>query len=402
MGTVEAEDFLTTLLADEVTAAPAQAQTVCHFTVKSFVLKVLLDKAATVVPTHDVMPVLKCVRLEVHPERLRLVATDLELSILATTTLISVHTPGVVVFPARRLLDILKSADDGDVTIKVTGTTATITIGRACWTLRLPGGEDYPPMPQITEAGITHVERAEFTTALLAVRYAACRDPNRASLNMIEISGGNMTACDGSRFQQARIADFPVDLRIPIGAVDDLLRLLKLGDQDTIGVGQSDHHLIFSFGPDLFIANKIAAAFPDLEAMLLRPAQDNKHPLTVDRTELLRAIKRVRITADAESSAIALMVGAGSGGAPVELIVSARDKFGNASSEPLEAGWAGPARTIVVNHGYLTDLITAAGTDTLTFRLGADTKTRKSAVLLDDGAGRVGVVQQMLSDWVGQ
>ncbi len=57
----------------------------------------------------------------------------------------------------------------------------------------------------------------------------------------------------------------------------------------------------------------------------------------------------------------------------------------------------------MVNHAYLADLIGAHPGVTLHFRLGEDNRTRKSPVLLsDDETGTIGVVQQMLADWVGQ
>jgi DNA polymerase III subunit beta len=366
------------------------------FTAKKFVLRLLLERAATVVPNRDVMPVLKHFQFEVSPTRLRVVATDTELSMIATTPLVQVTQPGTAVFPARKMLDILREADDGDISVHVQAGTARIHIGRTTWNLKLLGGEDYPPLPSIAEVTFTATDRAAFAKALQAVRYAACKDANRASLMMIDVSDGRMTACDGARFQQAAVASFPFSFQIPIGAVDDLLKLLRATDLPDIHIGESPHHLIFRFGTDLFVISKLVARFPDMEGLLLRPALANRHQLELDRADLLTAVKRVRITADPETSAIGLLV------APDQLTVSARDKFGNYANEAITASWAGPGRTLVVNHAYLTDLIGATSAATLRFCLGDDTKTRKAPLLLrDDEANTIGVVQQMLGDWIG-
>ena len=55
------------------------------FTAKRLILAALVDKAISVVPTRDVMPVLKHFLVQVAPGRLQMAATDLELSVLAST-----------------------------------------------------------------------------------------------------------------------------------------------------------------------------------------------------------------------------------------------------------------------------------------------------------------------------
>ncbi len=402
--TVDGRAFIADLLSDgaKPAPAPARAGAAVEFTVRRFVLQQLLDKAATVIPSRDVMPVLKNFQIEVTHARLRIVATDLELSMISTTDLVDVAHPGVIVMPARKMLDIVREAEhDAQVHVRVEagtgGATAAVTIGRTTWNLRLQSGLDYPPMPEITDVTFTTVDRAAFAAGLASVRYAACKDANRASLMMIDVNNGRMTACDGSRFQQATVPDLPFSCQIPIGAVDDLVKLLRNPDVETIRIGHSDNHIIFTFGADVFIVNKLFAPFPDMEALLLRPALENRHTLSVDRTELLTAIKRIRINADPETSAIALAL------QPGKVTVQARDKFGNTAAETVDADWEGPERTIVVNHQFLTDMVGPYDGTTCTFFLGEDTRARRSPLLLrNDDAGTVGVVQQMLADWVGQ
>jgi DNA polymerase-3 subunit beta len=368
--------------------------TTIEFTLKKFVLQALLEKAITVVPTRDVMPVLKCFQFQIDPQRLRIVASDMEMTLIATTALISVTRPGTAVFPARKLLDIVKSADDADVHIRITGTTARIVIGAASWVLQLQGGYDYPPMPAIGDAAFHRVDKKTFIEAITAVRYAASRDPSRTSLNIIDIRDGKLTACDGTRIQQIRINGLPLEMRLPINAVDDLLRLLKITDVDTIDIGQSDTKLIFKLGSDVFIVSKLRANFPDMEATMLRPAMENKHSIIIGRDDLINAIKRIRITADDGSSAITLTIGADT------LTIAARDKTGNEATEPVIISYIGPSFTLCLNHKYLADMISAYPGPQLEFRLGTDTKTRRAPILLrDQDTGFYAVIQQMQMDW---
>ena len=391
--------LLDSLLADDTLPTTPDTPTTAvtlHLSIHKFILRILLDKAATVVPTRDVMPTLKCVHLHAAEGRLRVTATDTELSMICTTPMVTIHTAGTAVFPARKMLDILRQAADNDVTIRVTGTTAQISIADATWTLTLPGGHDFPRMPAITDATFaTAVDRPRLLHALSAARYAASRDANRPSLNILDIRNARITACDGSRLQQVATDPLPFDLRIPIAAVDDLIRLLKACDRDTITIGHDERHLIFQLATDVFIVNKVHAAFPDMEALLLRPALTNRHQLTIDRAALQAAIRRIAINADTDSSAIALTLGTDT------LTITTHDKHGNAAGETLPANYPGPTRTLIVNHQFLTDALAVYTPPICDIRLGDDTATNKTPLLLlDEHTGTSGVVQQMLADWM--
>lgn len=385
-------------LLDAPTAAPAArpvSGVTCELRIKRFVLKEILEKAATVVPTRDVAPVLKNVQVAAKGGRLRVAATDTELSMVASTELVEILVEGTCVLPAKRMLDILKEAGEFDVHLRVSGTNAAITIGRTTWNQVLATGADFPDVSApLGDTVLTAVGREAFAFALGQVRYAACRDANRANLMMISITGDMMTAADGARFARIPTEPLGFDCQIPIDAVDDLLRLLKNHDLDEIHVGQTPTGLIFTFGTDTFIVTTLLAEFPDLEAQWLRPALANKHILTVNRAELLSAIRRVRISADPNTSAIALTLSR-------DLVtVAARDKYRNAATEPVQACWDGPERTLVLNHAYLVDALTHHAGEECTVALGDDTRTRKTPLLLRDAdTGGIAVLQQMNLDW---
>lgn len=393
-----ATDLIDDILNDTnpVTVNAQPVGTTLAFTIRKFLLQVILERCAAVVPTREPMPVLKCVQFTLSAEGLRAVASDTDLSIISRTPLVTVAHPGVAVFPARKMLEIVKEAPDGNVDIRVRNTVASITIGRATWDLILEPGYDFPAISEIAEGTYSTIPRTDLLAALKAVRYAASKDTNRSSLMMIELRGGKLTACDGGRLQQVRLGDLPFAFPIPISAVDILVKLLGQSALDDVAIGETAHHLIFKLGDDVFRVSKLMAAVPDIEAMLLQPALANTHELVVDRDDLLAVIRRVRINADATTSAVGLKLTSGT------LTVAAKDADGNTAQQSIDAAWAGPPRTLVVNHAFLTDLVKANAVTTCVFRLGDDTKTKKTPILLtDDTTGSVGVVQQMNADWVG-
>jgi DNA polymerase-3 subunit beta len=369
------------------------------FETKKFAMQSLLDKAETVRPTRDIVPVLKNFQIEVNddPPQIRVVATDMELSVLASSEVVSVNKPGVGVFPGQRLLELVREANDGDLVVEVDAGIATIRVGRATWTLKLLDGSDYPRLPDTEKVKFVEIDRAKFAQALASVRHAASTEAMRLALMLIDVSEGRMRAADGVRLQQVVLPKWPkaLNFQLPVAAVDTLLRLLRSTDLDRISIGQTPDHLIFRIASDSYIATKLNAEFPDVDTMLLKPALANKHKLTVDREELESAIKRVRVTANPDTYAVVLELSNG------QLVVKSQDTYGNAATEDLDCGWSNGTREIAFNHKHLLDMLSMADVKTCEFMLGDDTKTRRSPLLLlDEKSGLTSVLNQIRLDFI--
>lgn len=397
-----ARSLVERVLADDDTAAPVSpAVDALAFRVKRFVLRLLIERAGRVVPTRESMPVLKNLRFEIISGRLCVTATDTELTMIAATELVDVTTPGTAYFPAKRLADIIRTAEGDTARIVVKGYTATITVGRTTWQLKLATGADWPPTPIVTpDVGQHTIDRVAFLAALNHVRYAAARD-SRTSLMMIDVRDGRMTACDGVRLQQVHAPELP-DCQIPIGAVDDLARLLGDTEVKTFTLAVTNNTLTFTVGADTLIVRRLTAKPPDVESQILRPVLTNNQRLTVDRIDLINAVKRVRINADQTTSAIILTLNPASGDRGANVTISTCDAQANTATETVDATWAGDTRTVVVHHAFLLDALAVIRQPTVTIDLGTDTKTRPSAILLRDDNDNYGVIPQMRADWVSQ
>lgn len=385
------------VLDPETETTSTEDEIVISLETKKFVFQAALEKAASVLPTRDVMPVLKNFLIEVTPGKVRVVATDLELSVVAETEMVMVQKSGTAVFPGKRLLDMVKEAEEEDMRLEVRANgEATIEVNRTSWTIKLQDGEDYPPLPDDEDLEFVPVKRSELLDGLRAVRYAAARDSIRPTLMMVDVSEGRMRAADGVRFQQVDTPNVP-DVQIPVNAVDDLVKLLRTTEAEEVEIGSAEDHLVFRVGSDSFLCNKLVAEFPDVDAVLLQPALANDMEMHIDREELMGAIKRARITADEESNAIAVRLTKNA------MEVAARDKFGNDSSVDLDCAWDGPDHEIGLNWRHLLEMLEMADVKSCHFYIGKDGKTRKSPILLrDEETGLLAVLNQVRLDWTHQ
>lgn len=372
------------------------------FTVQQFVLSTLAEAVSHAVPSRDSQPALGCFQVRVRPGDLRLAATDNERAMFAVTSAVtsSVDTgESLAYIPAKRLLSILREAPSGDVKLTVKKNQATAEVGGTTWVVRLPDASAYPVLPDADTLTLTSYNRTGLLTALRAVRHAICKDAGQPALTQVAVtqSGDStaVTASDRTRLARSPLPGFPFQMTVPAGVLDDLLRLLNGYPADEVLVGETVSSLVFRAGAVTLTVNKRTTLFPDMDKQLLAPAQSsNKQKLTVDKAELERAVRRVAVNSDAKTSAIALRLSAGS------VVVESQDKSGNSATESVMASWEGPERVLVVNHGYLTDMLSAHPSPSCEFLLGPDMGKKLSNLLLVSG-GTTQVLTRMPAALLG-
>jgi DNA polymerase III sliding clamp (beta) subunit (PCNA family) len=347
----------------------------------------LLNKVAPVIPSSAVLPIIQCVRVQGCPESFTVTATKLDNSIIVKSEEVQTIDTFDVVFPFKRLKEIITKADSGDLEVTIANGVATLVSGAASWDIQLPSGDSFPVIPEVVSSFT--IEASSFKDSFNLVRKFASTDVTRPSLRMVHIANAKMTGCDGIKFTQVSLQDFPVEvsLDIPSASSDFVTHVLK--DVEKLSIGQTDTHILIEGEYCKLIINKPTSTFPNVEQIMLRPALENKTTLRMERTDLLRAVSRVRVNADPDTEAIGLAVSAGS------VTVSAKDMAGNKALETIPAQWSAKDRVLIVNCGLLTQLLNASSEDECTLYLGEDTKSRKSVLLLKDPTGVVSLIPQM-------
>jgi DNA polymerase III sliding clamp (beta) subunit (PCNA family) len=370
-------------------------------TIKRFVLADATDWAASAVTTQaGSLPVLSCFQVRVTEAGLRVAATDLQRTVIVVSGALDTKAPegSQVYLPSGRVLKMLTESPEGDVTISVKKSQATVTAANgAFWDLNLVPPDGFPVLPDPDEAVFTPYSRASLLDGLKNVRHAVCRDASRVNLTQVALTPGQgegvITAADGNRMARAALEGYPLAMFIPAPVLPDLVRLLGR-PVDDIGVAETAKALLFRSGEVTVAVNKRFNEWPDLDKLMVSPTVGYDQVLGVDKEKLLGAIRRVRINADASTSAIALSLSDGS------MTVFSRDTDGNSAEEAVTASWEGGDRLLVVNHAYLTDMLTAHPKEWCEFKVGKDVGKKRSMVRLADG-GTVQVMMQLPPKLVG-
>jgi DNA polymerase III sliding clamp (beta) subunit (PCNA family) len=366
------------------------------FEIQREVLVSLLERAISIVPTKDIIPVLNNFQFHVKDSELKIIASSGKLSIVMVTDQVTTKVEGVEVFPARTLLNIVKECSSNSIVyIEATSSGAVIVSGGFSAEIAMPSGKGFPVMDDLTGVTFHEVNRTDFINAVNTVKYALPDKDysGQSGMKMINIKSGKFTACDGSRFQQVRVENFNLNMKLPALCISSLLKILSSTDMETIEIGETTlDKLVFRLGPTVFYVNKLADPYPNVEQLWLRPALSNDQVLLVNRAELITAIKQVRFAVEGSASnAVGLVL------QEDQLTVVAKG-INKSSTTVIGCTWKGKPRTIAVNCLHLAEMLKAYPHEQCKFMLDDDTQLYRSPILLkDEDSYAIATISQLLS-----
>ena len=340
----------------------------------------LVEKVSRVVTARGTHPVLGGIRLRVADGLLEASATNLELSVDATTAA-GLSTDGVTVVPGRLFGQILKSLPPGRVVIRGGGGEIRVSSGRASFTLSTLPVEDFPEFSPMTPDFAVDVDAAEFGRALRSVLPAASSDEVRPVLTGIyfALSDGDagtslleLAATDSYRlalrtmrvkatkdFSEGRSAI------IPAASLAELQKHLP-GVEGTIRISLGEAQAEVVLQGVTLRTRLIEGEYPKFRQLVPAPGT-NSQVLQVGRSELLEVVTRIAIVAGTNTP-VKLELGA-------EVRLTAVEAGVGEAAETLEgAVYEGDPMTVAFNPRFLEDALDHTEGDRVQIELANPTK----------------------------
>lgn len=259
-----------------------------------------LQFTAGVVDRKQTMSVLSNLLFVVADGRLAVTATDLEIEMVAYTTVID-GDEGAVTLPARKFADICRMLPEGaKIHITTEGERAVVKSGRSRFVLGTLPAEDYPNLELATQGVECKISPTVLRKLIEQTQFAMAQQDVRYYLNglLLEVQSGivRAVATDGHRLALCEIKE---DIKIkenqqvivPRKGVLELLKLL--GDNDEpVSLQLTSNHIRVSTKELTFTSKLIDGRFPDYQRVV--PQGGDK--IVVAERELLRqALGRISI-----------------------------------------------------------------------------------------------------------
>jgi DNA polymerase III subunit beta len=326
------------------------------FAASSAELLKALQTVSGAVPSKSTLPILECILFETDTGRLQLSATDLEISIVQRLSMpVEEVGPSRIAVPAKRLIDTLRALPDLPVQFE-SDDEFNVSLHTDQGHYRMAGfdGADYPALPELSDSTRIDTNGVLLKRAIHKTGFAVSRDALRPSMMGIYFQVGSdgmkAVATDGHRLVKLSMDDLKseneVDFIVPEKAMALAARVAHDGP---CGLVVDSGYAGFEFDDSRVLARLIDEPYPNYQAVI--PIENDKR-LTVNREDMLQAVKRVALYSSSTTNQIRLSIGVD------HVKISAEDlERASSAQETVTCEFDGEELVIGFNGVYLTEVL---------------------------------------------
>lgn len=312
-----------------------------------------LQAVSRVASTRSAIQALSGVQVAADSSGCELRATDMDVS-LRVPVPAEVIREGVVVLPARLLLDVVRLLPAEDVSLELRAAEQDVELvsGNATFHIRTLRAEDFPPFPEPQPESAIELSLEAFVSTALKVANSASRDETRPVLTGILVSASDrelrMVATDSYRLsvketvlETALSSGFEVN--VPARALQELARVAGHVEEDHVTISVRQNQVLFELGGIVLSSRLIDGQFPNYRQLL---PETFEHELRISSAELTEVVRRISLLAQ-KNAPLRLAF------KPGELTVSAQTPDIGEALESLPVSFQGDPLEIGFNPEFL-------------------------------------------------
>jgi len=295
--------------------------------------------------------------METSKDSVRMAATDLELGIEAQIPA-RVSQDGAITLPSRILSDIVANLPSAPVDIAVEDGEAKAIISCEAVRFEIVGlpSTDFPLLPTGDGNVLVKMDSGLLRTMIRQTSFAVSTDETRPFLTgvymVLEGGTGQLVATDGGRLamRRAKISGEPrgkISAIVPNKTMAELIRALGPIEGD-ITIASQENQLLFALPGLRFISRLIAGQFPNYEQVI---PKEFKQRIKIGTERLLRAVRRVSITARDSANVVRLNATEGT------LTISSNTPDVGKAQEDIVVEVEGDAIPVAFNAKFLLDAL---------------------------------------------
>jgi DNA polymerase-3 subunit beta len=255
------------------------------------------------VATRSTLPILSNVKLTTDgPDRLKLSATDLEISINCWVGA-KVEQEGAITVPARLLVDFVNSLPPERIDLNLDPETQSLNLKCARFESNIKGIDalEFPPIPSVSEDDeLIKLEAELLRTMISQVVFAAASDESRPIYTgvLVQFQDDMLTlsATDGFRLsvKSASVGQElgpPVDVIVPARTMNELSRIVGQQEDPIEITIPPDHRQIIFRLQDVELASQLIEGEFANSKKIVEDAGGFKTRSVVDTTNFLKAVR---------------------------------------------------------------------------------------------------------------
>jgi DNA polymerase-3 subunit beta len=323
------------------------------FTCERSVLLKEISIAQEIIASKNAISILSNIYLEAENDSLIIKATDMKVN-FETKVPVTVVDPGPVTVFGEKFLNILGSVPDGELEFDQQDNKINIkTIAKKVkFQLKSIASDKFPEFP-VSAASYFEMPVKEFKEMVNQTVFAVSDDETRYFMNgvYLEKTGDKiiMVATDGRRLAYIgkpagnEIQDF-AGVIVPPKILNIITK--RAGDEGLISISVTDKTIFIRFGSYSLSSVLLEGQFPNYRKVI---PESQTNSLSVNRSEMLDALRRVSLLVEQKSHRVYLGLATG-----VMSVYSEESEIGTAREE-IPCTYEGEEIAIALNYRYIEE-----------------------------------------------
>lgn len=303
------------------------------------------------ISSRTTLQILDGILLETNNNRLKLTATDLQISI-ETYVDCEIEKEGSVVVNSRIFGDIIRKLPDETVHIEIIDNNINIKCENSEFNILGSPANEYPDLPIILEQNSFQLPNDLFKSAIRQTVFSTTQDETRPSLTgvLLEIVNDTISfvALDGYRLALKKSpvsSNTDIKIIIPGRALNELNKIIEDNDEN-LKIGAAPGHVIFDTGETIIYSRLLEGQFFNYKEII---RQDHKTSAIVDKKAFQDSLERASLLAKEEkANLVKLSVKDG------EITIKSNSEIGNVN-EKIMANVDGEDINIAFNSRYILE-----------------------------------------------
>lgn len=321
-----------------------------------------LSNVSRFVSSKAQLPILNNILLSTDNGRLKLSATNLELSINYWIGA-KIDQEGSTTIPAKEITEFVSYLPTGKIDLKLSlSNLLTLTSTKTESSFTTIPSTDFPPFPQINPNNIFEFDLPLLSQAISQIAFSAATDDTRPILTSIlcQFASNNLTlvATDGFRlsFKSIKLVN-PIQLKsgqdivtflIPAHSLIEVIKLAKNTPKVKIGLTTDEHQVVFILDDVELISRLIEGEYPDYKRIV---PDSYTTKIYINRDELSQAIKIASVFARVSANVVKFNIK----GSSIDLTANAPQIGQNKVT--VDARVEGEPLEIAFNYKFVSDFL---------------------------------------------
>jgi DNA polymerase-3 subunit beta len=325
--------------------------------------KALSNVAKVAMANKNPLPILNNILIKTSDNMLSLSATNLEIAITEKIGS-KIQNEGTVTIPARLMLEYISSLPSGVLDLELDENKLHITTEQYKSTINGVASDDFPVIPEVSNAKTLKLSVEECKKGLQQVVFAASSDESRPVLTgiLLHVVDSKLIAAATDSYKLAekvlmnQVED--VSLLIPATAIQELLRILP-ETANEVTILADNQQVLFKVGDIELVSRLIDAKYPDYKK-LIPTTFTNK--ATLNKQEFISITKVSSLFARESAGSITLKIDQESNQLSITSIATQLGENTSSATAKIEG-----SGEVTLNSRYLIECLNALEGDEVTF-----------------------------------